>query len=173
MKNYKELSATIEAKICESMDSEAIGIRRHEAIKIALKDWEDKKITERVVKKIAIHLPIGATVHLQKIGSLIQIVIWEKGYGKDMTTHLLAYDSNPFFKTGASDKQHSGFEYYDNRHGYAAIKRNEARSKFKNSDKIDDLAKAMLAKAELDEKVDSLLNNSECSYELKEIQETL
>lgn len=117
----------VKAAIQKNIDHEQAGIDVYEHVLKVLSSFEGKQITKRMATALEKNLPAGYNrAYINRIGSLIQIVVVPKNFSNRIT-FLLGYDSHPYFSVGRSEDQHSGFAYFNNCHGEAAKQRNEIR----------------------------------------------
>lgn len=122
----------IKEAIQKNIDREQTGIDVYEHLSKVFEPFEGKKISERMATALRKNLPDGfRSCSLNRIASLIQIVVTAESYD-DRLTFLLAYDSNPIFRQGKAQDEHSGFAYYNACHGYYAEERNAQRRKLQD-----------------------------------------
>lgn len=118
----------IKFAILDQISREQIGIDVFKHLVKVFRPYVGKKISQRMITTLNKNLPAGfKRANLTRIASLIQVVLIPDNYD-DKLTFLLGYESNnPIFSIGSAGIEHSGFAYYNNCYGGAAIERNKIR----------------------------------------------
>jgi len=163
----KQLKIAVVLEIQAEINRESELIKRHEMVAGFIELNEGKPVSKRIETWLNNKYP-DYCFRFEKMSSLVHVIVW-KGDMRNESRHLIAYNDEPFYKLGSFDDIHSGFRYYDNASGKAAINRNIKRKAFiDEKGDVTALCAAFLASREAIKIYDSLLAKTECEFILKE-----
>jgi hypothetical protein len=110
----------------------------------ALEAFEGKTITRRLATAVKKALP-DHVVHYDADYGMYHLRIWKDNY-ENRCSFLLGYHSNPVFRMGEAETDHSGFRYYSGSNGFHEKKRlDKNNALLSNTAELDRIADTVCA----------------------------